>query len=164
MKIILGSLSKDKLKILEDYLEENKINDFNIIQKKADSEVSEQPLSEQETLLGAKNRAINAFNSEACNLAIGLEGGLLQIDNLYHLICVACYYDGSNLYIGTSHPLPLPEEVSSAVKNGQQFGEIIRDYVNHKSASDDLSELISRRKSFASAIHDAFSKIPKSSI
>jgi inosine/xanthosine triphosphatase len=157
--IVLGTASKDKLKILEDYLASHD-KTFKIVQVQADSGVSDQPISEEETIKGAKTRAKNAYKSGKYELAIGLEGGLVKHNKLYHLICIACIYNGKKYFLGISKSLPLPQKVSSAIEDGVEFGEQIRIYANSlENMHDQIHEIISRKKSFTSAINVAFSKL-----
>jgi len=165
--ITLGSQSKDKLNILKDYFKVVGITNVNIIQVRAESNVSDQPLLKSETILGAKNRAKNAFvATKTTDLSIGLEGGLSKRNGLYHLICVASIYDGNNFYTGISQPIPLPASVSKSIEKGHEFGVVIREYSKNKkvNSKDNVQELISRHNSFKSAIEEAFSKITDKNI
>lgn len=47
------------------------------------SGVSNQPLSDSETLLGARNRAKTALLTLSADFGLGIEGGLHQLDNLW---------------------------------------------------------------------------------
>lgn len=72
--IFLGSKSQDKLNILMAYFKSQNIKEAVIIQIETNSGVSDQPLSMEATVLGAKNRSRNAYISGASNIAIGLYG------------------------------------------------------------------------------------------
>jgi len=162
--IVLGTTSKDKLKILEDYLR-SRGKTFKILQIKAESGVSDQPISKEETIKGAKTRAKNAYISGQYDFAIGLEGGLMKNKQIHYLICVACIYDGQNYYLGASEPLPLPKKVSEAIDDGGEFGEHIRIYANSQdNLQDEIVELVSRKKSFQTAIDEAFLKTPRTQL
>ena len=49
------------------------------------SEVSAQPLSDNETMTGAINRAKNALKSEDAQIGVGLEGGVVKTEHGYFL-------------------------------------------------------------------------------
>jgi non-canonical (house-cleaning) NTP pyrophosphatase len=161
MKIVLGSPSTDKMVILEKALI-GKITYDSIEGVAADSEVSDQPLSDEETSLGACNRAKNALKLSDAQLSFGLEGGLVEIENRLHLLCVAAVWDGKIVTFGSSKPLPLPLSVSNGVRENQQFGELIREYQQHANKQEQVlvNELVSREQSFIRAIHNALSVMP----
>ncbi len=149
MKIILGSTSDSKLKILQEFLKGRNIK---IITTEVSSEVTEQPLDKETTVRGSLNRAREALKRQEGNLAIGMEGGLELIDGLYHLTCAVTILDKSGKEKTIlSSPIPLPEVVSNKVKNGKAFGAAIREYAKNNN-SDLVQELITRRKSFLSAL------------
>ena len=59
-KILLGTTSENKIKIVRDYFN----NNFDVIPKGVESGILEQPLSEEMTIKGAINRAKNATAGE----------------------------------------------------------------------------------------------------
>ncbi len=166
MIILLGTTSKDKRAYLENNLgiffgkEE-----ITLFPKSVNSDISEQPLNEDEVIQGSINRARNAIKDHNGNFdfAVGMEGGLVLIkEKLYHLVCSVSIVDSKgNEFIGISHKTPLPQIVSEAILNGREFGEEIRAFSNHsqepiESAIGSLvSELISREQSFNQAIISA---------
>lgn len=161
MKIILGTKSEDKIRILVNNLKRFNIKDLLIMDISVDSGISDQPLSEDETILGARNRAFNAvkkYKEEAVGdyLGVGLEGGLCDIDNNLYLVCVSCLVDkNNNEYIGISSKISIPSIVSTGVKKGESFGVLIREYKKSYGDSFYIKELISREKSFSEAINNS---------
>ena len=90
---------------------------------------------------------------------MGLEAGLVLLNDLFHLVCVAALTDKyGNVYVGVSKKLPLPKKVSESIKKNDQFGLVIREYKQSLGASCDrnifelIEELICRRNSFIEAI------------
>ncbi len=87
---------------------------------KVPSGISDQPLSEQETVLGAINRAKNAFEAVAdAKLALGLEGGLHYDDTYtqqWYLLSVCAAWDGQKLYLGKGLYFPIPNQVGEKIK------------------------------------------------
>jgi len=84
------------------------------------SEVGDQPLSLGETILGAKNRARNAYACGPCRYSFGVESGLMeamgsQTGFLEATIC--CIYDGKNYHIGISSGFEVPPQILDLVLN-----------------------------------------------
>ena len=160
MKIILGSTTEKKIKIIKDC-----IADAEIIPVRVESGITDQPLDEETTIRGAINRAQNAIiaHHDVFDVSVGLEGGLSFINGLYNLVCVVSVVDNKGrIYVGVSKKLPLPRFVSVEIENGKQFGDVIREY--ESSISDKqlakitklVQELISRQESFTEAVLSAY--------
>jgi len=158
MKIILGSTSEQKIKIIKDL-----ISDAEIVPVSVESGITDQPLDEETTIRGSINRAQNAIiaHNDAFDFSIGLEGGLSFINGLYNLVCVVSIVDDKGrVHVGVSKKLPLPRSVSLEIENGKQFGEVIRGYEKEIKEITKLKslveELISRQGSFKEAISSAY--------
>ncbi len=137
MKIALGTTSKGKKRFLEKALSK-KYKEFVIVPVKVESGVSEQPLSQSETIKGATNRAVRSFgNVKDAFLSFGLEGGMHEVNSHYYYFTAVCLYDGEETYYGLSDSIPLPKEVSDLVKKGGYVGYTIREYL--KRYPDDKS-------------------------
>ena len=159
MKIIIGSVSTDKISFIKKALAP-KDGDL-LLPMKVESSVANQPFGEDVILSGAKNRArnaANAYGNDGFDLAIGLEGGLVKEVNLYHLMCAVVIVNNTGKeFIGTSLKRPLPQEVSDAIIAGKEFGVVIREYAADH-AEDDVTELVTREKSFIEALNEAYCK------
>ncbi len=85
--------------------------------KSVNSGIPEQPLSLEEILLGAYNRARNSFSG--CDYSIGVEGGLMSTGIGYgtgHLNVTVCVvFDGKRTYIGSGPGFELPFTVLSYI-------------------------------------------------
>lgn len=83
------------------------------------SEISDQPLSLEEIILGAKNRAKNAFRAcDSCNYSFGIESGLFEANGSttgFFEACICCIYDGLNNHIGLSCGFEIPSQILSLV-------------------------------------------------
>ena len=163
MKIVLGSTSETKIGILKDCLNPMIKGDFEVSGVEVDSEITDQPLDENVTIQGSINRAMNALNkSNDSEIGVGLEGGLHEInDKGYFLICSAAIVDkDGQVSVGVGGKLQLPKEVSDGVKEGKQFGELIREYEEKHKEDEDVmplvQALISRKESFEQAIKNAY--------
>ncbi|MGD8192249.1 inosine/xanthosine triphosphatase [Brevibacillus ginsengisoli] len=103
---------------------------------KVSSGVSDQPLSEHETIQGAINRAKNAWEASprpTYRIGLGLEGGL-HYDGMYtqqwYLFSVCAAWDGTRLTIGKGLYFPIPNQIGERV---QQEG------IELKTVIDELS-------------------------
>ena len=157
--ILLGTTNETKFKIIKDFIKDS----YNIVPVNVDSGISDQPLDEETTIQGAINRAKQATHKmQNYEFSIGLEGGLSKINGIYCLVCVSAIVDKKdNVYIGVSDKLPLPKEVSKRVFRGEQFGEVIREFMKNTKETapeflDHIQELIERKKSFTSAFRTSF--------
>lgn len=162
MKVVIGSENEDKKRVLTQTLSQL-WPDLDIRTTNAPSDVVEQPLDEETAILGATNRARNAFLKKPdSNLAVGLEGGLHKIaEKGYFLVCVAAIYDQKrNVYIGISSKLRLPKDVSNKIIKGGFFGQVIREYKKKHRGDNNLKPLIqtliTREKPFSEAIRNAY--------
>lgn len=119
MKIKVGSKNEAKVKavaeILQDYPH---LAAADVSGTEVASSVSEQPKSLDETVRGAMNRALGAFND--CDYGIGLESGLMQVPNTktgYMDVCVCAIYDGKEYHLGLSSAWEAPKDVTSYMIN-----------------------------------------------
>lgn len=167
MKIALGSLSEQKAGIAERAL--RVFGASQIVGVDVSSGVTDQPLDERTTIEGALNRARRALGMHPdASAGLGLEAGLVDIDGVFNLLCVAAVVTPAQVTsIGkNSKMIPLPRIVSDDVRSGKQFGEEIRAYLKDNKTKMDMGEialieeLINREQSFESAIVDAFLKLP----
>ena len=92
------------------------------------SEVSEQPVGDNETRLGACNRAKHAYvafkaeHGRAANYSIGLEGGVYDDGN--EMLCGAwmAVFDGTTWGCSKSAVFVLPNKISALVRGGMELG------------------------------------------
>lgn len=154
MKFVLGSKSEDKREIIEKALRELNIK-AEIESVEVDSGITDQPLDKEITLQGAKNRARNAKKAnKGADFWVGLEGGLHDYGEGYHLVTYACLIDISgDEFVGNGAEIALPQAVSESVKNGAQFGQVVREYANEHEIDENL---ISREAPFVEAIQNAY--------
>lgn len=160
MKVILGSKSKDKIKILRDALKELHLNP-QVTGVEVDPGITDQPLDKKITRKGAVNRATMAFKkSSKADFSFGLEGGLHDYGEGYHLVTYACLIDkGGKKFVGEGEEIHLPEEVSEKVKNGEWFGDVIREYAKDHEIDENL---ITRLSPFTQAVQSAYAEYLRS--
>ena len=88
------------------------------------SDVPDQPWGDEETIRGARTRAERALAATGADLAVGLEGGLVeQSDGSLHTCAWAVAVDrDGRVATGGSLAMPLPPSVAAAVREGLELG------------------------------------------
>jgi len=121
MKVTVGSKNPVKVAAVQDFFADK--FDCEVEGVSVDSEVSDQPQSLEETILGAKNRARNAFKQD---LSIGIESGIIPAPGTnsgYFNICVCAIYDGKNYLLGTTPGFEYEKEIIDAVHEGLEVSD-----------------------------------------
>lgn len=124
----------------------------------AESEVSPQPFSLQETRQGAVNRAKNAVGE--FDFAIGLEGGVYEMEGtLYLCNWGALATQDGRLFTAAGAQIPLPPEIAAGLYTGIELGPVMDDYANesgirqHKGAIGILTDgLVNRGEMFSHVV------------
>lgn len=154
MKIIVGTQNKDKVKIVKDSFTNLHLEvEVNSVAVK--SGIMGQPLDKRTTKKGAINRAKDAKKKKPdADFWIGLEGGLHNYDDGYHLVTFTCLIDkNENKFIGEGNEIHLPKEVTRKVKNGEWFGDAIREYAKENEIDQNL---ITRIDPFTQAVENSY--------
>ena len=116
MIIAIGSTNTVKVQAVEELIKDYpQLSSARIYSFSVSSDISEQPLSLDEIILGAKNRARNAYERcEGCHYSFGIESGLFQANGTqtgFLEACICCIHDGSNNYIGLSCGFEIPPPI-----------------------------------------------------
>jgi len=113
---------------------------FELVSINAPSNISNMPLSKEETRIGAKNRALAALdwmknqkdnlpvNKDDQNLvlAVGNEGGITSIDGIWYLFGTTLVTDGKIESWGGETLVRLPSIMVDELQGGQvELGEVI---------------------------------------
>ncbi len=131
MKVIICTENKAKITAVKEVLD--KVwTEFEIISEKFSSEVSEQPITEEEGMAGAINRAKNGqLKYPEADYYIGLEG---YVDtNKYGMFLagiVAIINKQGNIGLGSSAKMQLPTFIQTSINNGQELGPLMKDLMN----------------------------------
>ncbi|QRG66105.1 DUF84 family protein [Brevibacillus choshinensis] len=84
------------------------------------SGVSGQPMSEEETIAGAINRAKTVLAEVPhAQIGLGLEGGLMYDDRYTHqwyLISVCAAWNGAELHVGKGLSFPIPNKAAERIQ------------------------------------------------
>ncbi len=120
MLIAIGTKNTAKVQALEEILKDYPhFQDLQIVPFSVSSEVSEQPLSLEETIQGAKNRAKNGFVAcDGCSYGFGIESGLIEAPGAqtgFFNVCVCSIYNGKDFYIGLSTGFEIPPSILSLI-------------------------------------------------
>jgi len=117
MKIVVGSMNPVKIdavkEIIKDY---DFLAGAEVAGAPVSSEVLHQPLSLEETIRGAKNRARNSFAD--CDYGVGLESGIIQVPHTKtgYMDTTACaIFDGQEFAVGLSCCFEYPIKMTKMV-------------------------------------------------
>lgn len=117
MKIGVGSTNQIKVSAVKELAPlYAMLSGSEIISVNVPSGISEQPKSISETIQGAKNRALGAF--EKHDLGFGIESGLIEVSGTktgMMDVCVCAIYDGKEYHIGLSSAFECPPKVIDLV-------------------------------------------------
>ncbi|PLS14884.1 inosine/xanthosine triphosphatase [Bacillus sp. M6-12] len=99
----------------------------------AESGVSSQPFSDEETIKGAINRAKNSLASVSAEVGIGLEGGVVETEyGLFLCNWGALVTQKGKTFIGGGARIPLPPEVAEQLQAGRELGPVMAEYTKKK--------------------------------
>jgi len=117
MKIVVGSKNPIKINAVTELIQDYEfLSGAEVLSENASSEITNQPITLDETIQGAMNRARNAFKN--CDLSIGLESGLVKVPNTKsgYMDTTACaIFDGKVYHLGLSSGFEYPKRVIDLV-------------------------------------------------
>ena len=137
MKVIVGSSNPAKYKAVQQELINLGFEDCETFALEVDSGVSNQPLSDEETVNGALQRARNALeNNVDADFAIGLEGGVVlgSTPSSEVMVCnwgALVSKDGRE-YIAGGARIPLPHAFKEELLKGKELGDLMDEYCQRK--------------------------------
>lgn len=125
MKIAVGSTNPVKVNAVKRVM--NKVyKNVEVIPLKVESKVSNTPLSDKEMIEGAKNRAYRALEKTDSDLAVGMEGGLVKIEDRYFLCGWTVVMDRKGkIGMGGGIGVEIPGWIVNQVKQGKELGKIM---------------------------------------
>ncbi|WP_098439302.1 DUF84 family protein [Bacillus sp. es.034] len=128
LKIAIGTTNPAKVQAIQKAFEEQ-YKEVQFQYLKTHSHVSEQPMTDQETIEGALNRAKNVLKATDSDAGIGLEGGVSE--SLYGMF--VCNWGAlvdrqGNEIIGGGARISLPNEISRELKAGKELGPLMDKY------------------------------------
>lgn len=132
VKIAVGTKNKAKLKAVETVVNRTLIEISSITGYDVDSGVSAQPFSDEETRLGAINRAKQTLQTSRADLAFGLEGGVKWIGKELYLCNWAALATKERTYTAAGAQIPLPIEIVQSLIAGEELGPIMDSYIKEQ--------------------------------
>lgn len=124
MKIIIGSLNQAKINAVKNVFKNYVVEAIN-----SSSNISDQPMTDDETLLGAINRAKNCHKNYPTDLAIGLEGGVMLIkEELYLCNWGVLMPPNKKMIKASGARINLPLEFLSDLNAGIELSELVDNY------------------------------------
>lgn len=126
MKVVIASHNPAKIRaVREAFSLQFREEDIDYIPASVASGVSDQPLSDDETRTGARNRARNACEQiPEADFWVGLEGGINTVDDdLMAFAWMAVLGPGDRIGEARTVTLPLPPAVKALVDEGLELGE-----------------------------------------
>lgn len=120
MIIAVGTTNIIKIQAVEEVIRNYpQLAKANVYSFSVPSEIAEQPLSLEEIITGAKNRAKNAYVAcDLCDYSFGIESGLFEANGTqtgFLEACICCIYDGDNYHIGLSCGFEIPPPILTLV-------------------------------------------------
>ncbi len=124
LKVIVGSTNTVKINAIK-----NVFANYDVTGIAVSSRVSAQPISDQETIRGAINRALGA--KRFGDIGVGLEGGVQQTSLGLLLVNYGALVDEENrVYIAGGTRILLPNEIAKEIYKGRELGEIMDQYAH----------------------------------
>lgn len=124
MKIIIGSKNPAKISAVKEIFSNEEV-----IAASVPSAVSAQPFSDEETREGAINRAQVCGEIDTEALGIGLEGGVVYVDDqLYLCNWGALMTPDRDIFTASGAKIALPEEIEKQLQTGMELGDIMDVY------------------------------------
>lgn len=132
MIVNVGSKNKAKLSAVEQALRVLFPNSSPVVKGfSVASGVPDQPMTDEQAMLGAKNRAAAALRAGGDDLAdfgVGLEGGVQQINGQwFESGWIAVMDKHGHLGVGTSARYELSAKIMDRIFKGQELGDVIDD-------------------------------------
>lgn len=130
MKIIIGSKNPAKITAVKNVFQTEEANFISI---DIPSGVNDQPFSDEETVRGAINRAVEALKQGNGDLAFGLEGGVQETSHGL-LMCNwgALASNEMEPIIAGGARILLPDEIAQRLRAGEELGPVMDDYAKQK--------------------------------
>lgn len=162
--IIVASKNPVKIEAVTDGLKPFLKEEFQIIGVSVPSGVSDQPMSEVETLKGASNRVMRAMNSfPGNNYYVGLEGGVEETASGLMAFAWMVITDGQKVGKARTASFFLPPRVAELVHGGMELGHA-DDVVFAKSNSKQqngavgllTNDVVTRKSLYLPAVQMAF--------
>jgi len=128
MKVLIATENRAKVQAVKEVFTQ-RFPQVEFFTAKYDSEVSDQPLSENEGIQGAINRALNAKkDQEEMDFYVGLEG---YVDTnqfgMFLAGAVAIVDQNAEIGVGISAKMQMPNFMRQAIEAGRELGPLVQE-------------------------------------
>ncbi len=131
-----------------------------------DSGVSHQPLSEHETITGARNRAQKALNELGADFGVGLEGGMQEIDGDWFDCGWIAVIDTRGLQgLSSSVRMEVPQKFITHIQQGTELGHVTDLLFDTQNSKQDIGYfglmtqgVLTREKEYTDAVVAALTR------
>lgn len=155
LNIVIGSKNPTKILAVTDVFLNADVTSLD-----AESGVSPQPFSDEETKQGAINRAKRCAESKSDTFGIGLEGGVMYVDDqLYLCNWGALVTPDGRIITGSGARILLPVEIEAGLKEGKELGDLMDGYARRKEVRKKegaigifTNDLVSRKEMFSHVV------------
>ncbi|MGG0656301.1 DUF84 family protein [Rummeliibacillus pycnus] len=131
MKVGIGTTNKAKVGAVLTVVTKHFHDILTFEHISVDSGVSSQPMSTEETRIGAINRAKNTLAETNSDIAFGLEGGVTMIgDTMYLCNWGALAITNGQVLTAAGAQIPLPKEIAVQIAGGRELGPVMDDFVH----------------------------------
>ena len=139
MKIIVGSTNPVKVGAVEEAFKKY-FPECSVIGQEAESGVSEQPRSEEETINGAINRAKNSIADN--EYGVGIEGGVCVINNkMFDCAWVAIIDKSGKIGLSGGLYFELPPKVVKKIEEGGELGPIMNELTGEENVKQKMGAI-----------------------
>jgi inosine/xanthosine triphosphatase len=159
MQVVVGSTNPIKVAAVEvSFLRQ--WPSAKVVGSAVETGVSEMPMSDEECVSGARNRARLALQQSDAEFGVGLEGGVNpEASGLMLLGWVAIVHRDGQESVGCTAKIPLPKLLAVRILAGEELGPVMDDVLGEKhtaqkgGASGALTNgLVMRQDKFAMAV------------
>ena len=142
---------------------------FEFVSVSVPSGVNNQPMSDEESILGAENRAKRAIKVAHTDYGVGIEGGIMKVRRKYFCRAWVVVVSKKGVVgLGSSLSAPLPQKYMSLITKGVELGkanDMISGKENTKQENGYFGfisdNLITREKGYTDAVIMALSRFKK---
>src|SRR5699024_10448696 len=126
MNIVIGSTNPTKIKAVKAVFPE-----ANVHTASAPSDISAQPMGDNESLLGAMNREKYLREIYPEMYGVGLEGGVMYLENNFFLNSWGVLITpNEQVYTAAGARIPLPDEFSEKLNQRIELSTLMDDFTN----------------------------------
>lgn len=95
---------------------------------KAPSGVADQPMTEKETLQGARNRVEFCQQAQAADIYVAFEGGVDEFEYGVATFAYIVVATAEQLSVGRTANLPLPQKFYQELQAGRELGDVLDEH------------------------------------